>query len=99
MAEWGSGGPSRCLNYLCPHGLKLLPKAGACCARCNTIWGTVDTEACSRHRSAGIVMDPRCEHCRYHGAYKFIFEPDVPKERRDALRRSTSPGTSRSGGR
>ena len=70
---------------------------GAHCDRCRTIWGAKDLRTCRLHLRAGVVMDPRCRHCRYHGAYKFIFAQGVTKEQEKALRRGKQPATRRPG--
>ena len=38
-----------------------------------------------------MTMDPRCDHCRYHGAYKFLFRSGLTAELRQALRQGDRP--------
>ena len=48
--------------------------ADAPCARCNTLWGTSDTEYHEWHRRE-LNMNmyaSGCKWCRYHGAYKDV---------------------------
>lgn len=61
------------------------------CKRCNTVWGAKDLRTCWLHTRAGVTMDPRCDRCRYHGAYKFLFAQGVTKERQALLRRGDRP--------
>jgi hypothetical protein len=46
---------------------------GAHCDRCSTIWGEEDLIRCKVHQKEGILMDPYCKFCSYHGAYKYIY--------------------------
>ncbi|MFN3240154.1 MAG: SGNH/GDSL hydrolase family protein [Planctomycetota bacterium] len=61
------------------------------CKRCNTVWGAMDLRTCWLHRRAGVGMDPRCDHCRYHGAYKFLFAKGITEEQQAILRRGDRP--------
>lgn len=65
------------------------------CARCKTLWGAKDLRACRLHRAAGVGMDPRCKHCRYHGAYKFLFASYLSDEEKKILRQGKEPATKR----
>ena len=61
------------------------------CERCNTLWGAEDLRTCWLHGDAGVTKDPRCDHCRYHGAYKFMFRAELSAELRRALRKGDRP--------
>ena len=65
------------------------------CERCRTRWGLRELRTCRLHDAAGVWMDPRCPHCRYHGAYKFIFAADVSEARQRALRAGEAPARPR----
>ena len=64
---------------------------GAHCERCKTTWGAADLRTCWLHKDAGVTMDPRCDHCRYHGAYKFLFRAGLSAELRQALQQGDRP--------
>ncbi len=53
---------------------------GAHCWRCNTVWGTKDTEYHEWHRRELNMMmyASGCKRCRYHGAYKDMEFPKGP---------------------
>ena len=53
---------------------------GAHCWRCNTVWGTKDTEYHEWHyRELNMMMYASgCKQCRYHGAYKDMEFPKGP---------------------
>jgi hypothetical protein len=56
---------------------------GAQCWRCNTVWGTKDTEYHEWHRRELNMMmyASGCKRCRYHGAYK---DMEIPAGHRPA---------------
>ena len=56
---------------------------GAHCWRCNTVWGTKDTEYHEWHRRELNMMmyASGCKQCRYHGAYK---DMEIPEGHRPA---------------
>jgi len=70
---------------------------GAHCKRCKTVWGAKELRTCFLHTRAGVTMDPRCDRCRYHGAYKFQFAADVTEQQQAILRRGERPATRRPG--
>ena len=61
------------------------------CSRCEASWGARDLRTCRLHHAAGVSMDPRCDVCRHHGAYKFLFYQHVTEARRRALRAGDEP--------
>ncbi len=65
------------------------------CSRCRTRWGARDLRTCRLHDAAGVFMDPRCAHCRYHGAYKFLFAEGLSEAQRRALRSGEQPARPR----
>ena len=69
--------------------------AGAHCERCHTRWGLRALRTCRLHWAAGVGMDPRCLHCRYHGAYKFLFADGLSKAQQRALRSGEEPARPR----
>ena len=69
--------------------------AGAHCERCHTRWGMRALRTCRLHGAAGVSMDPRCPHCRYHGAYKFMFADGLSDAQQRALRSGEAPARPR----
>ena len=70
-------------------------EAGAHCERCHTRWGMRALRTCRLHGAAGVSMDPRCLHCRYHGAYKFMFADGLSDAQQRALRSGEEPARPR----
>ncbi len=70
-------------------------EAGAHCERCHTRWGLRALRTCRLHWAAGVGMDPRCLHCRYHGAYKFLFANGLSEAQQRALRSGEEPARPR----